>query len=133
MTVTVTPIEEDQWEPNNSMDTAAAIEPGTYEIGVLDDDWFRVAVGTSAVLRVTLEFDNDIGDLDLELYDAADGLLAISISTSDTEIGNGYAEGGEFLIHVYGYGGINRCTMTIDATPPRTIASRRTTRRRPRR
>jgi len=117
MTVGVTPIQEDQWEENDAMDEAATIEPGTYEIGVLDSDWFRVAVGTSAVLHVTLEFDNDIGDVDLELYDAADGLLAISMSTSDTEIANGYAAGGEFLIHVYAYSGINRCQMTIKATP----------------
>jgi hypothetical protein len=117
MTVNVSPLPEDQWEENDTMDTPATIDPGTYEITVLDDDWFRVAVGTSAVLQVTLAFDNDLGDLDLELYDAADGLLALSMSTSDAEIANGYAPGGEFLIHVSGYASINRATMTIAATP----------------
>ncbi len=117
MTVDLTPVVEDQWEENDSMETAAAITPGRYAIGVLDSDWFRVAVGTSAVLEVTLAFNNDLGDADLELYDAAGGLLAISMSTSDTEVASGYAPGGEFLIHVYSYSGVNLCDMTIKATP----------------
>lgn len=117
MTVQISSITEDPWEDNDTIDKAAVLEPGTYEISVLDDDWFRVSVGTSAVLEVTAEFEHDLGDIDLELYDAARGLLAVSLSTSDLEIVNGYSPTGEFLIHVYGYAAINRCTLTIKATP----------------
>jgi hypothetical protein len=117
MTVTVTPIREDQWEENDTMETAAPLGPGTYEISVLDDDWFRVSVGESAALQVTLDFDNDLGDVDLELYDGDGRLLALSMSTSDSEVANGFAPDGEFLIHVYCYAGINRATLAIRATP----------------
>lgn len=50
-----------------------------------DDDWFAFVPADDGLVAVTIWFHQHGGDLDMQLYDAAGGFLAISNSSSDFE------------------------------------------------
>lgn len=78
----------DSFEPNDTAGAASIIESGTLNAAACadDDDWYKVAVGAGATLRVSAAFDNAQGNLDLFLYQI-DGqtLLDSSEGVGDTE------------------------------------------------
>jgi subtilase family serine protease len=99
---------DDSLEPNDNRLQARTIAPGT--IGSLkgcpeDDDWYSVFLGAGEALDVSINFDNDQGDLDLRLEDANGGYLDSSTSvSSDTERVTYTAQAAERVyIRVNGY------------------------------
>jgi hypothetical protein len=83
-------------EPNDSLDTAstftmadmgpAAICPGT-TAGVEDHDFYKFTLPDMSSVTVKIDFDDQIGDLDLRLYDAAtDTMQAQSRGFTNTEM-----------------------------------------------
>lgn len=79
---------DDQYEENDEIGTARNIvsEEGNLLNAVqFDQDWFEIAVGTGNVkLSVDIEFEQDEGDLNLTLYDAA----GVELATADTTTNN---------------------------------------------
>ena len=86
---------EDAYEPNGTMDAAAALTPPVADTGLTlcgggDHDWFTVDVTGPATLDAEILFTDDLGDVDLYLYapDSADfdeDYLVRGYSSSDNE------------------------------------------------
>lgn len=83
---------DDPDEPNESIDEATLITPGTIERSLcdsdlvpLDDDFYAVELLAGDSLEVTLTFEHSEGDLDLMLMTAAEEVLAASEGLTDTE------------------------------------------------
>ena len=64
---------DDRLEPNDTPQTATLVEaPGLYRSLFKcedDDDWYRMQVRENQKAEVYVNFDNALGDLDLEIYD----------------------------------------------------------------
>lgn len=117
--LTVTKLTEDTYEDNDRSLDAAEIEPGTYNLVLFDDDYFKVVTPGPASLRVTATFVHDQGDIELELYGASTSEdLDASWSATDVETVEGSSESGVFLIRVFGYAGaINAYTLQVEVVP----------------
>ena len=84
---------DDAGEPNEDIEHATPIEPGTVtasicdtELVPIDKDLYRVEVPATMTLEATLTFDATAGDLDLFLADAGGGLLTSSETLAATEV-----------------------------------------------
>jgi len=81
---------DDGFEPNNTVSGAARVSPGLHEglcIGPdSGDDWFGVPLLAGESMTVGISFQQEHGDLDLELYDASGiNLLERSASGASQE------------------------------------------------
>lgn len=99
---------EDGAEENDEPASASPLGAGDAFAGAVcggDDDYF-VVTGDGRNLVVTLSFDHDRGDLDLELRSAGGDVLARSNGVSDTEtVETDTASGTPYYVRVFGYGG----------------------------
>ncbi|MEO1271844.1 MAG: hypothetical protein AAFX99_27435, partial [Myxococcota bacterium] len=80
----------DRFEPNNTLEMATPVEVG--QITDVDvcleedpDDWFAIELPSAGDVSVTVTFDDDAADIDLELFDQAGAELDTSTGTEDTE------------------------------------------------
>ena len=99
--------EDDVYEENDTRLESAEIigEAGTQVKGAqFDDDWYRVNVSdANSTLFVNLSFIHADGNIDLELYDDSDTVLADSASTSDSEaLSLQVPVAGDYFIRVFG-------------------------------
>src|SRR5690606_30709158 len=73
---------EDGFEPNDSFDSAVQVAPGGANYSDLnlnegdDSDWFRWSSPAQGNLRVTLDYPQAFGGLELDLFDFERNLLA---------------------------------------------------------
>jgi hypothetical protein len=99
---------DDQNEPDDSPELAARLESDSAYFGRLcsaDPDWYRlVNVAPATRIRITLDFTDNLGDLDLELYRAGDPtpLLSSRSLDDDEEIIYDASFGGDYFIRVVG-------------------------------
>jgi hypothetical protein len=105
LTLETRTLTEDTFVPAGTAETAYPLEPGSYDLTLLSDDWFRVDLEHGGWIRVTADFENRWGDIELELYDEDLNPLATSLSDTNQEIVSGSLDSGMFLIHVYGWNG----------------------------
>ena len=106
----------DVYEPNDTPDTAAELEPGEYaELVCGGEDFYAVEVGAGQTLRVTLRFAHEAGDLELALEDPQTGeALALSSGVTDREVAEVQAEGAGWVwVHVDSYGGEVPYSMSV--------------------
>ncbi|MDA9854578.1 clostripain-related cysteine peptidase [bacterium] len=127
-------IAEDIYEDNDTLATA-------YDFGVqntsvsgyftdltidkaYDDDYFAFTIDTAADLDITIAFDHDKGDLDVELLDSSGNWLAGSSTVADEEtISVKELAAGDYYFTVYGYEGATSpnysvtSTLTLDPLP----------------
>ncbi|MEK7269754.1 MAG: putative Ig domain-containing protein, partial [Planctomycetota bacterium] len=107
--------QDDVNEPNNTSGTATALTVGVYDklslcdttTTPVDADWFAIALTQGQSLALTLDFDNDQGDLDMALYRVSDLTKAIALAAGadDQEVLSFAATKAEELrIHVFGSG-----------------------------
>lgn len=62
----------DVFEPNETFDAAVEIEPGAYpDLGLCenDEDWYRLYLGAGDTITVDIDFEQQLGDLNLYLVD----------------------------------------------------------------
>lgn len=105
LTLETRTLTEDTFVPAATAETAYPLEPGSYDLTLLRDDWFRVELEHGGQILVTADFENRWGDIDLELYYEDLNPLATSLSDTNQEIVSGSLDSGVFLIHVYGWNG----------------------------
>ena len=77
----------DAYEPNENLQDASALTPGSY-LGLTtcsDPDWYAIEMGTAEVLSLDVLFDHDEGDIDIALYDSGSSLVESSASGDDDE------------------------------------------------
>ena len=78
----------DELEENDSVDAPASPGPGTWTALAVckdDEDWYRFGLTEGQQLDVAVTFGTDEGDIDLELYDGAGGVVADSGGIVDIE------------------------------------------------
>jgi hypothetical protein len=98
----------DPFGDNNSFETAAAIEPGTYEgvtiYPVAEHDYFKFTLGATHDVVIDCLFTQLDGDLDMRLYDSAYQKIGNSNGFEDNEqiVKNGLAPG-EYYIEINGF------------------------------
>ena len=124
----VVPPSADLYENNDSFETASILAPPEdhlYEnlsIHASDnDDYYRVTASADGTLSFNLAFDDDLGDLDMRVFDASRSQIAISQSTSNNEQVNVEALTGEqFFVQVYGYNGATNSdySLLVDQAEP---------------
>jgi len=112
---------DDAFEQNDSLETAAAIEPGDYEgLRGYDADFYRVHVAAGQNIAAVIRFYNELGDLDLYLLDSNGASLSESTTLHDVE-GVWYTNSGpdaDFYIFVNNYGGAeNKYNLHVEITP----------------
>ncbi|NJN88118.1 MAG: hypothetical protein HC881_19770, partial [Leptolyngbyaceae cyanobacterium SL_7_1] len=132
--LTVTPpldpasLAPDRFEPNDSQATATDLNTlsGTTQFNNLtihqsnNEDWFQftLAVNTSAQHDAKIEFNHQLGDLDLQLYNQDGILLNGSYGRGNTEsLSLDGLIAGTYFLRAYGYGGATHpnYSLTIDA------------------
>jgi hypothetical protein len=86
-----------------------------------DQDWcqFTTAGASTAGNSAAIAFDNERGDLDLELYDSGGNRLANSATTNDTEqVSLAGLAAGTYYLHVLGYGGASNPNYGLTISAP---------------
>jgi len=104
-----TPPGDDPYEPNNIREQAFAIEAGTYEgpaITTGDEDWFTFTPPTGAMVRVTITFDGDLGDLNMTMYRGGEEVDTATNASADEETVDSIYDGVELItVRVFGANG----------------------------
>lgn len=102
---TTTSCTDDSFEQNDNPTSATTLAPGSYsnlKICAGDEDYYKITT-TGGTLTVRATFDNDEGDLDMELYRGSE---SVSSSTSSSDQEQVTASGaGTYTVRVYGYSG----------------------------
>ena len=85
---------DDSFEPNNEPSQAKALAVGIYDLSIcdtarspMDSDWFLISLKAQEAASVRLDFEHDLGDIDMDLSEdgSADTIVAFSAGTSDVE------------------------------------------------
>ncbi|VXD15184.1 Peptidase C11 clostripain [Planktothrix serta PCC 8927] len=102
---------DDQLENNNDLQTTAtSLTPGQQTFNALralDDDWYKFTLNSPAQASdyVSIDFQHNLGDLDLEVLTPTGQYLG-SYGVSNTEtISLRDQPAGDYYIHAYGYAG----------------------------
>lgn len=117
---------DDEFEPNNSIEEAVTLTPGTYNADVCrpdtdPTDFYAVDVTAGQTLVVTVEFDDDLGDIDVTLFDSNENTVDSSTGTTDIEIVETTAAQDEtFFVNVrlFTNNAVNPYTITVEITDP---------------
>jgi hypothetical protein len=124
-TFTIATAPADTFEPNDSFAGATVLSSGSQALSNLsihaadNDDYFRWTAPASGTLTVTATFDHDDGDVDLFLYDAAQGELDSSDGTDNSEtVSASVVAGQAYYIRVVGYGGAINPDYDLSITGP---------------
>ncbi|MDD1437976.1 T9SS type A sorting domain-containing protein [Dolichospermum sp. ST_sed10] len=112
----------------NGLWQSSTINSQPLSITTDDQDWFKFTITSAGTAEnnAGITFSHDLGDIDLELYDATGTtLLRSSDSVNDYELVdlNGLAAG-SYLLKVFGYNGATNPTydLTINAPDDNTAA-----------
>jgi hypothetical protein len=101
---------DEAFEANDEPDVAAPLEPGLHRGAICpsgDSDWFAFAAEETSDLVLRLRFAHPQGDLDFELVGPVPSLerAAVSQGVGELEEMRGLIVAGDWLVHVYGFGG----------------------------
>ena len=87
-------------------------------IETADDDWFKFRKTSAGNVDVRLTFEQDYGDVDLEVRDSNNQLIGQSQGTSDTEtVSFPAAAQGTYYVRAYGYQGVTNPNYRLQITP----------------
>ncbi len=110
----------DRYEPNDAVNTSYTISRdfsnNTLSLDSdTDHDWYTFYLPKTMTVVLDLSFTHALGDIDLELRNTAQTVLAASAGTSNFEHIQIRLASGYYRIHVYGYGtgACNRYSMTL--------------------
>lgn len=111
----------DAFEPDDSAAAASPVSlPFTAGASIDTDeqrDYFGYSLDCGLRVNTQVTFDHGLGDIDLDLRDAGDDVIASSTSASDVESILRDLPAGSYFARVYGYGAgsCNRYSISIDA------------------
>jgi len=118
---------DDALEPNDTRGTAAnlgtltAATTRTQLVMADSNDWYRFTTTTTGTSSsaVSLSFTHALGDIDMELYNAAGQRLRISNSITNSErVSLSGLSAGTYFVRVYGYLGAMNPDYSLTVTPP---------------
>ncbi|MCH7885058.1 MAG: trypsin-like peptidase domain-containing protein, partial [Planctomycetes bacterium] len=97
---------DDAFEDNDTLTTAAAISPGTYELQLVDfDDYFSVTLTEPREITATVTFVSSEVNIDLRLLSASGIALDVSSGTGSTETVSAALGLGTYVLHASRDGG----------------------------
>jgi PGF-CTERM protein len=102
---------QDRFEPNDDRESAAPIEPGTYENLSFEPgglDYYAVELEEGEELTATIQFDHDENDLDMRLFPPGEDsrMVAESATYDDQEqVSHTAEEAGTFYVAIWEYNG----------------------------
>lgn len=97
---------DDTFEDNDTLTTAAAISPGTYELQLVDfDDYFSVTLTEPREITAAVTFDPSEVDIDLRLLNAGGIALDVSSGTGSMEKVGAALVPGTYILHASRDGG----------------------------
>ncbi len=115
--------DDDVFEDNDTWNTAAQLPLPAFEVpdeypdlALCDDDWYEIDVPAGVLLRVTIEFEDDLGNLDMKLYEDPDGsYMDSSTGYGDQEVVVAQAlVQTTFYVKVYSSGDENSYLMRVE-------------------
>jgi hypothetical protein len=119
---------DDTYEPNDGVDSARSFSAGQQVSGVAcpgNDDYYAVNAVAASPIVAWVSFVHQEGDIDLEVRDANDAIVAQSGGYTDLEqIEFTPSESGTYYLVVYGEGSANSYGLTAVASPPAEEGSR---------
>lgn len=109
---------DDAQEPNDSQNSAAALDEGAYDLevcGAGDDDWYSIDLTAGETVEITMSFTHAQGDLDMELFQGNTS-LGVSESVDNVESLTYTATSATTVdLQVYGYNDAeNSYSLDID-------------------
>ena len=114
---------DDAQEPNDGCASAKALAAGTYSgltVKRLDEDWYALPVSVGATLTVSMTFTHANGDVDVQLFNACGGAVALDRSANTNNESFSYVNPGPssvVLMRVYlGADTRNDYSLTFSAT-----------------
>jgi len=115
----------DEYEPNDEIDTATSVADGTYaDLQVVDgeSDYFAIEVQEGDSVNASIDFAHDTGDLDMALYSPDQEQVDSSWSTTDDELVSvADASAGTYYVEVYGFAGASASydlSINTDSSEP---------------
>ena len=112
-------LENDRFEPNNNKEQATQLTTGLYDNLTLNNtaDWYQVTVKENGSLRVQIEFNNQLGDLDISIHHS-NGRVQKAESQKNVEyLWANYLPAGTYYIQVKGYQAEqNRYAMKLEVS-----------------
>lgn len=107
--------EDDRFEENDRRDNASQVDYGTYDdLFCQDDDWYNISLDDGDDLNVTIRFDDNEADLDLELYDEEGNLIDASYGVDDQEsVEATNVQAGDYYIRAFPFEGRTNYIMSI--------------------
>lgn len=108
---------EDQYEPNNTAQTAQSLTLGTYNLTALDVDWFSVQVTNPGLLNLSMTYPSagSLNELSMVLTDSAGVILASGGQAGQIRYHADSA--GTFYVQINPInGGTNSYTLTLGRT-----------------
>lgn len=108
---------DDPFEPNDDRAAGVRLDGFDRSIGMTcgDDDWYYVDAEPGCTVEATLSFSDAEGDLDLEIVDGANDVVAESSGTGDVEQADTYVwVAGRIWMRVKPYAGA-QARYTLDA------------------
>jgi hypothetical protein len=114
---------DDAQEPNDGCASAKALAAGTYSgltVKRLDEDWYALPVSVGATLTVSMTFTHANGDVDVQLFNACGGAVALDRNANTNNESFSYVNPGPssvVLMRVYlGADTRNDYSLTFSAT-----------------
>ncbi|MXR51645.1 VWA domain-containing protein [Halovenus sp. WSH3] len=118
----------DDYEPNDDIGAAQPLGSGEYRdlrIANAESDFFAVSLNDSESLRGSIDFDNDIGDLDLVLYDPEGDLIDAGYGSESESVSvSNVSEAGTYYLRVYGDDGAS-APYALDIETGRSVSDER--------
>lgn len=117
-------------EPNDNLEDAIPVDEGEYadlSIGSnADRDYYKVELTDEEEIMAQISFEDDRGDLDIQLLESSGDVVDESASTSDSEtVSTTATEAGTYYILVYGYdGSTGSYSLNVETTANGTNSSR---------
>lgn len=126
LSIGVSTLCDDEFEPNNTFGEAVTLTPGTYNAdlctpGPDPDDFYAIEATAGQELIVTVEFIDAFGDIDVDLLDAQENFIDGSSGTGDSEVVSTIVEqDGTFIVNVTLFTGeaSNPYTITVELIDP---------------
>jgi hypothetical protein len=100
---------EEDYEPNDTVEQAAAIEPGTFSGGICDFNPDFYSVSIEGDWQLDLTFSHAIGDLDVYVWDVANDQPVMDgenpVGSDSTDDNESFQYSGPAIVFIYGYRG----------------------------
>lgn len=120
VTVDTDDFDDDRFEPNDTVSTAALIdlpfEGRDLSVQSNDTDYYEFDLAATSEVYIEASFEHDFGDIDIALLDADGSSITSSFGTSDVETIQRTLDAGTYIVEVdlFGFDNTNDYDLVIE-------------------